>query len=219
MQVVGAVIGCNDECIQKGVREVFNSEGNEAFFRRLQSADMPVQMAMLLLRQCAVPQLNYLLRCTPPPCIAELADEFGTTIINSALDKLEVRRSEVIDETRRILTARLSDGGFSLKSAVITSPAAYLGSVAAAKTAKVFDAHTDPGDPTPLPDDTLLHGWIDHSIKLIIDATPDLVDSLPTSASSFFTFYTTTKPSLSSSLQHIISTISTRPRHLIIRPL
>jgi hypothetical protein len=206
MEVVGAVIGCDDESIQRGVREVFNSEGNDAFFNRLQSPDMPVQMTMLLLRQCAVPQMNYLLRCTPPPCIAALAGEYDETIVNSAWDKLEIRRSEVTDETRRILTMKLTYGGFGMSPTLTTSPGAYLGSVAAARTAKVFDAYTDPGDPpTPLPATTQLHGWLQHSIDKVMTTTPPLKDSLPPSASSFFSFYTNAKSSLSSSLQHIIS--------------
>jgi hypothetical protein len=203
LEVVGAVVGRDEEAIRAGVKEVFNCEGNDAFFRRLQSIDMPVQLAMLLLRLCAVPQLNYLLRCTPPSCIAELADDFDRTFIGSALDKLEVRLSEVTEETRCILQTKLSDGGFGLKSARTTSPAAYLGSLAAARTAEVFDVHNKPA--CPLPSTIPLTGWIEHSMRLITDATPESADSLPSSPSSFFSYYATAKSSLSSTLQHTLS--------------
>lgn len=200
LEVVGAVVGRDEEAIRAGVKEVFDCEGNDAFFRRLQSVDMPVQLAMLLLRLCAVPQLNYLLRCIPPSCIAQLAEEFDNTFIGSALDKLEVRLSEVTEETRRILQTKLSDGGFGLKSARTTSPAAYLGSLAAARTAQVFDAHNN--SDCPLPSSTPLHGWIEHSMRLITDAS---ADSLPSSPSSFFSHYASAKSSLSSTLQHTLS--------------
>ena len=51
--------------------------GSDAFFRRLQLEELPVQSAMLLLRQCATPRMNYALRCTPPECIAEQAAQWG----------------------------------------------------------------------------------------------------------------------------------------------
>ena len=70
-----------------------------------------------------------LLRCTPPPCIAALAEEYDDTIVNSAWDKLEIRRSEVTDESRRILTTKLTYGGFGIIPTLTTSPGAYLGSV------------------------------------------------------------------------------------------
>jgi hypothetical protein len=210
MEVVGAVIGRDEQAIQRGARQVFHQDGNDAFFRRLQSVELSVQSAFLLLRQCAVPQMNYLLRCTPPKCIAELAREFDDRIVEAARDKLEVRCGEVTDETIRLLRQKLSNGGFGLKSALATSPAAFLGSVAAARSARVFDPYAQPD--CPLPSDTLLHQWLGQAMKLVTDDTPAAAEYLPPSApaapaaSSFFSFYATAKSSLSSTLQRNITT-------------
>ena len=56
---------------------------------------------MLLLRHCVVPQLNHLLRCVPPPCIAEHAEHaeaFDQQVLQSALDKLEPGQAERSNE-------------------------------------------------------------------------------------------------------------------------
>jgi hypothetical protein len=42
-------------------------------------------------------------------------------------------------------------------------------------------------------------------MRLITDATPESADSLPSSPSSFFSYYATAKSSLSSTLQHTLS--------------
>jgi hypothetical protein len=96
--------------------------GSEAFFRRLQSPELLVQSALLVLRQCAVPKLNYLLRCSPPACIAEQAAHFDVTLITDAYDKLELRCDERTLTVEQRLRLRLKDGGFGLKSAAQTSP-------------------------------------------------------------------------------------------------
>ena len=56
----------------------------------MQQHELSVQSAMLLLRQCAVPQLNYLLRCTPPSCVREQAEKFDQLVQQVALDKLAI---------------------------------------------------------------------------------------------------------------------------------
>jgi hypothetical protein len=62
MQVTGAVVGRDTEAVKLGLDCLAAKDsGSEAFFRRLQSAELPVKSAMLVLRQCAVPKLNYLL--------------------------------------------------------------------------------------------------------------------------------------------------------------
>ena len=60
MEVVGAVVGRDEQALREGLAQVQQHAGNDAFFRRLLLDEMPVQSAMLLLRHCMVPQLNYL---------------------------------------------------------------------------------------------------------------------------------------------------------------
>ena len=70
MEVVGVIIGRDEDAIRTGIDATFGEDADrDAFFARLQIDDLSAQSAMLLLRQCAVPQMNYLLRCMPPPCI------------------------------------------------------------------------------------------------------------------------------------------------------
>ena len=108
------------------------------------------------------------------------------------------------------LRLRLKDGGFGLKSAVQTSPAAYTASVAAARHTAVFAPFCD-GAACPLPADTLLHGWLQDSMTRLRDAAfgPELESKLlPASASSFFSFYASAPSALSSSLQSSISALA-----------
>ena len=134
IEVMGAAVGRDSETIKLGLDCLAAKDsGSEAFFRRLQSPELPVQSAMLVLRQCAVPKLNYLLRCSPPACIAEQAAHFDHALVTDACDKLELRCDERTAEVKQRLRLRLKDGGFGLKSAVQTSPAAYTASVAAAR--------------------------------------------------------------------------------------
>jgi hypothetical protein len=87
-----------------------------------------------VLRQCAVPKFNYLLRCSPPLRSTEQAAHFDATLITDAYDKLELRCDERTLTVEQRLRLRLKDGGFGLKSAAQMSPAAYTASVAAART-------------------------------------------------------------------------------------
>jgi hypothetical protein len=210
MEVMGAVIGRDAKAVQAGVASITSQSGNDAFFRRLQSPLLSVQSAMLLLRQCAVPQMNYLLRCMPPSCIAEQADEFDNVVLTSAYDKLEVWRGERNADTDRLLRMRLRDGGFGLTSSVYTSPAAYIASVASARETTIFAPYGKADH--PLPSDTLLHSWLADSMRLVTEATPDSASILPPSASSFFSFYTAAKSSLSSTLQRKLSLLANQHR-------
>ena len=75
----------------EGLNQMLNDDaGQEAFFYRLQLQGLSVQSAMLILRQCAVPQLNYLLRCTPPRCIREHAARFDERVLDAAYEKLAI---------------------------------------------------------------------------------------------------------------------------------
>jgi hypothetical protein len=203
MEVMGAVIGRDEVAVQEGMKEVLGASHHSAFFNRLLSNVLPVQHAMLILRQCAVPQLNYVMRCVPPPCIADEAAQFDEMIIGTALDKLSITEQERTPEQTRILQAKLNRGGFGLTSAVSTSPAAYLGSLAAIADVKVFSPYTTVT--TPLSTDTLLHHWIDVSMKLVTDATPSSAKELPSSPSLFFHHLTNQSTTLSSSLQSTLS--------------
>ena len=210
MEVMGAAVGRDAEAVKQGLDCLAaRDSGSEAFFRRLQSPELRVQSALLVLRQCAVPKLDFLLRCSPPVCIAEQAAHFDHALVTDACDKLELRCDERTAEVKQRLRLRLKDGGFGLKSAVQTSPAAYTASVAAARDTAVLAPFCDAA--CPLPADTLLHGWLQDSLTRLRDAAlgPELESKLlPASASSFFSFYASAPSALSSSLQSSISALA-----------
>jgi hypothetical protein len=209
MEVMGAVVGRDSEAVKQGLECLAAKDnGSEAFFRRLQSPELLVQSALLVLRQCAVPKLNYLLRCSPPACIAEQAAHFDTTLVTDACNKLELRCDERTAKVVQRLRLRLKDGGFGLKSATQTSPAAYTASVAAARDTAVFAPFRNAAH--PLPADTLLHSWLTDSMARLRQATPgsQLESMLPPSASSFFSFYANAASTLTSSLQSSITDLA-----------
>jgi hypothetical protein len=140
----------------------------------------------------------------PPPCIAEHAAAFDQLVLHAAQEKLEHDPGECKDERAvRLLQDRLRHGGFGLTPALTTSPAAYLGSLAAVHSLPVFAAYCDAD--TPLPSTFALHGWIDSSMQQLKQACPEAAQHLPSSASSFFAHYTNASPSVSSALQTTLS--------------
>ena len=211
-EVMGAVVGKDENAVRIGINTMLGSDdGNEAFFRRLQFKEVAVQSAMLLLRMCAVPKMNYVSRCIAPSCITEMTEQFDEHMVQAAMGKLNIYHHERTKETTRILRAKMKHGGFGLTSATFTSPAAYIGSLAAIHDAIIFRQYHDAGH--ALPSDTLLHGWIESSMQLLQKATPDSSEHLPPSTSSFFHHYAHTKPTKSSSLQHTLSELASAHQH------
>ena len=211
MEVVGAVVGRDEQAVREGLALVRQQAGNDAFFRRLLLEEMPVQSAMLLLRQCMVPQLNYLLRCTPPGCIEDTCAQFDAQVLEAAIAKLDLTDEEAAArDTARLLRTRLKDGGFGLTSAVLTSPGAYLGSLAAARAAVAFAPYSAQG--IVLPADSLLHGWVGQSMASVKTHTPSNAKNLPATADSFFSFYSTKSKSkkLALSLQRTLNAQATQ---------
>ena len=203
VEVAGAVIGRDEAAIREGVAATLGTDkGAAAFFARLQLSELTVHAAMLILRQCGVPKMNYALRCTPPSCIEVQAAAFDELVLSTAKAKLllhddEARRRPTVERLR----APLRHGGFGLTAALSTSPAAYLGSVAAVTSAAAFSPYTQPD--CPLPHASLLHGWIEHSMDALTDASPECKELLPTTAATFFQHFSSS--SKSSSLQHQLS--------------
>ena len=169
-------------------------QSSAAFFRRLQLEPLNVQSAMIVLRQCGVPQMNYSLRCMPPSCIAQQAAAFDDLVIGAAQSKLLLHADEMCKaETLERLRAPLRHGGFGLTSALSTSPAAFLGSMAAvaASGAPVFLPHSQPD--CPLPSTSLLYGWLEDSMQKV--RVHQLAPQLPATAASFFQHFPPRLPS------------------------
>jgi hypothetical protein len=220
IEVVGAVIGRDEDAIRAGVAATLAvDQGSVAFFQRLQLDALNVQSAMLILRQCGVPKMNYALRCMPPSCIIEQATVFDGLVIEAAQSKLLLHPDETSRHpTLERLRAPLRHGGFGLTSARKTSPAAFLGSMAAVAAAPVFDPYSQPD--CPLPSTSLVHGWIEDSMRTILDdvrasqdETTKCESLLPPSAATFFQHFAPRSPSFKNSpafvLQHELSSQAT----------
>jgi hypothetical protein len=156
--------------------------------------------------------MNYAMRCTPPECIAEQAAHFDSQVMHAAATcKLKLRKHEQDERVQRILRSKLSHGGFGLTSALQTSPAAYLGSLAAVRDAPTLAVYSE--EKHPLPASTQLHGWIQNAIERHVRLSPDSATSLPPTASTFFHHFATTSSSDSSSLQSTLSAQATSHMH------
>ena len=113
---------------------------------------------------------------------------------------------------------QIGHGGFGLTSARKTSPAAFLGSMAAVAAAPVFAPYTQPD--CPLPSSSLLHDWIDDSMRTVLsdvqtsqDETTTCEGLLPPSAAAFFYHFAPRSPSTTNNsalvLQHELSSQAT----------
>lgn len=210
METVGAIVGKDEDAIREGLANQLDKDsGRDAFFHRLTLAALTTSSAMQLLRQCAVPQLNYLLRCTPPSCIDGQAAKFDRLVQDAALIRGGISEGEASKEVVDILRAPLRKGAFGLTAATSTAPRAYLASMAAVSTAPAFDAYQQPDS---IPDTTLLHGWIDDSMKRLRDSVlgDKTAKHIPCNAASFIHHFRQPAHSgIRSSLQTELSKLAT----------
>ena len=100
--------GRDEAAIRAGVAATLGGDRSAAaFFARLQLDELRVQSAMLILRQCGVPKMNFALRCIPPPCIAVRAAAFDELVLGTAKAKLllhddETKRRPTVDRLRAL---------------------------------------------------------------------------------------------------------------------
>jgi hypothetical protein len=209
--VVGGVIGRDEGAIRRGIRHILaNSGGHDVFFDRLQQPEISRTTAMVLLRMCMVPSMNYLLRCTAPVCIEDEADHFDQLMLDAAMDKLGIVQRERGESVVALLRGKLKNGGWGLTSAKATSPAAFLGSLAACSNEAAFA----PLHSSPIRATSLLHGWITDSVQRVRQAAADTCDDiLPPTADTFFSYYTCTNPSAADSLQSALHAKATSHQH------
>jgi len=127
MVTLGAPVGTDQSGINAWLHEQI--ESHSRFFERLLRPDLPVQVAMLLLRLCMLPRLSYLARVVPPGTLAPHAKEFDNTVIRTASEKLGLPPS--LDNVARLpLSLPIRLGGFGFRSVRLASPAAYWASFA-----------------------------------------------------------------------------------------
>ena len=213
---VGAVVGRDDAAIRVGMRSVLAAAGNyDSFLRRVLLDDMPIHTALSLLRVCLVPAMNYYLRCIAPVCMEEEAQSFDQRVVEAAMDKVGVdgevgRDGRLGGDSATVLSQRkLRDGGMALVPATRTSPAAFLGSLAACHAEPVFAPYCE--DDTPVPQPSMLYSWIDDSMQRVRRVSADdqyqldIDPLMAVTADSFFQFHSANQPYVTSTLQHSLS--------------
>ena len=99
-----------------------------------------------------------------------------------------------------------------LTAAERTSPAAYLGSLAAVTDVPALATYRQQSD-SLLPDSLPLHGWIAASMRAVLEQCPDAAQHLPDTASSFICHFATASPSVASSLQRTLSLLANKHQH------
>ena len=215
VSVVGVVVGRDDAAIRAGIQSTLAAAGNhDTFLRRLQLEEMPLQVAMIMLRQSMVPAMNYWLRCVAPVCIEGEASSFDQRVVEAAMHKLDLQDTERGEGTVQRLQRRLKDGGWSLTSAVRTSPAAFLASVAACCDEPSFKQHCDAA--TPVPHQSQLWNWVDDGMRRVRCAASgskyqsDIDPLLPATAGLVFHHYSTSDPSTTAPLQKTLNAKATK---------
>ena len=118
--ILGSAVGCDESKIHDILLEHIGESHNQ-LFNLLQHPSLSVRNAMLLLRQCMVPKLNYLTRTVAPIVINSILQSFDTKVINTALHILDINQDLAGDSSVRArvvnqLRACLRTGGFGLIS-------------------------------------------------------------------------------------------------------
>ena len=156
---MGAAEGRDSEAVKQGLACLAAQDGGSAAsFRRLQSPELPVQRALLVLRHAQCPSSTTCCAAHIPPA----SRSRQPTSVTAAYDKLELRSDERTAKVEQRQRLRLRDGGFGLASAVQTSSVAYIASLVAARDTAVFAPFRSAVQ--PLPANSLLHGWLTDSM-------------------------------------------------------
>ena len=116
-------------------------------------------------------------------CLAPIATAFDDSVVDVAYTKLDVAVNERTPRTLECLRNRLQLGGFGLTSALASSPAAYIASIAALAVSRPTPpAFTSPDDSAfSLSCDSLLFSWLDSSLAQLKDDFADLHAAAPRS--------------------------------------
>jgi hypothetical protein len=127
--LLGSAVGATphhiETCIQKSLLKI-----NNELIDRITHTSMPAQHAMLLLRNCLLPRLNFVLRTVTPTAITEITRLFDTSLITACKTILQLHQSRMTPQQHIQLTLRCGQGGFGLTPTSITRFFAYLSSLA-----------------------------------------------------------------------------------------
>ena len=129
METLGALVGRGDDQVSQWLAGRVQS--HDRFFTLLCHDDLPVQIAMLLLRMCAIPMMGYLARVIPPRLFLPHARTFDARVLDTAFRRLRIPQPlPDVATTTLLLPIRL--GGFGLRPVTLVSTPAFLSAAAQA---------------------------------------------------------------------------------------
>ena len=193
--ILGSVVG-NDDNIMCNLITNHLNENHTNVFKCLNHENLPTQYAMLLLRLCALPKLNYILRTVRPSAITKLTEKFNQNILDTALNILKLQHVPESIMPRSTILQQLQlpyrHGGFGLNNVQTISHFAFLDSISQClqldfNTHKLFYT----------PSNTLavaLSTSIDFTIQHTRIDTHKHADVLPPSFELFMSHYHTRNP-------------------------
>ena len=127
MQTLGVLVGSGDKEINTWLADRVSD--HKRYFDLILHPDLPVQIAMLLLRLSAVPMMGYLSRTVTPRLLRPHAIAFDTMVMDTCIQKLSLP-SPLPHAAQFTLNLPIRLGGFGLRSVFSVSIAAYFSAVA-----------------------------------------------------------------------------------------
>jgi hypothetical protein len=113
MQTLGVLVGSGDKEINTWLADKVSS--HKRYFDLILHPDLPVQIAMLLLRFSAVPMMGYLSRVVTPRLLRPHATAFDTMVVDTCTQKLTLP-SPLPNAAQFTLNLPIRLGGFGLRS-------------------------------------------------------------------------------------------------------
>ena len=135
MEVLGAWIGVMDAQVEAAVLKA--ATDHKDLFNALAHPKMPRQLALLLLRVCGQPRMNYLSRVTPPRVGRAGMQRFDGLVLACVQQRMSLPAFDSTSKAYHILSMPIRAGGCGLRSYALIMHAAYLSSAASA--AHLFD--------------------------------------------------------------------------------
>ena len=122
--LLGSPIGKAPAAVEKLVEQIVTDQ--QELFEAISNDNITVHEAMLLLRMCGVPRLNYLIRTCRPFTTTQSAKKFDQQLLTTATNKLNIPNQT---STNDILSLPIHHGGFGLTRSSEIADAAWFSSI------------------------------------------------------------------------------------------
>lgn len=106
-------------------------DAHDEFFDAINHPEMPAQVAILLLRQCGIPRMNYLCRTLAPSVARPFFARFDERVMGTVISKCHLP-SPMPAQSQEQVVSPCAHGGLGLRSVASQCDAAYLASAAKA---------------------------------------------------------------------------------------